>query len=55
MRVDAQSKVTLEGVTFTTCPVDDMSWQLQAKQIELDTQSATARVTEPRSTSSVCR
>jgi LPS-assembly protein len=39
MRVDAQSKVTLEGVTFTTCPVDDMSWQLQAKQIELDTQS----------------
>jgi LPS-assembly protein len=37
LRVDDRSKVTLDGVTFTTCPADDVSWQLQAKQIELDT------------------
>ena len=39
LRVDNQSKVTLDGVTFTTCPANQVDWQLQAKQIELDTQT----------------
>ena len=39
LRVDGQSKVTLEGVTFTTCPANQVDWQLQARQIELDTQT----------------
>ena len=39
LRVDGQSKVTLDGVTFTTCPANQVDWQLQAKQIELDTQT----------------
>jgi len=39
LRVDGESKVTLEEVTFTTCPLDDVSWQLKASQIELDTRT----------------
>jgi LPS-assembly protein len=37
MHVDANGKITLDGVNFTTCPADDVSWQLDANQIELDT------------------
>lgn len=32
-----QGVVKLNGVTFTTCPVNDNSWQLKAKSIVLDT------------------
>jgi LPS-assembly protein len=32
-----QGVVKLKGVTFTTCPVNDDSWQLKAKSIVLDT------------------
>ena len=32
-----QGVVKLKGVTFTTCPVNDNSWQLKAKSIVLDT------------------
>jgi len=39
MRLDGQSKITLDGVTFTTCPANVESWDLEAKQIELDTQA----------------
>ena len=31
--------VRMKGVTFTTCPVNDNSWQLKANTITLDTQS----------------
>lgn len=50
LRVDGQSKVTLDGVTFTTCPANDVSWQIDAKQIELDTraQDGTGRGTKIR-------
>ncbi len=39
LRVHDQSKVTLEGVTFTTCPANDVAWQIAAKVIELDTEA----------------
>jgi LPS-assembly protein len=39
MQVDANSKVTLQDVTFTTCPAEDVSWQINAKSIELDTRA----------------
>ncbi|HLA74061.1 MAG TPA: LPS assembly protein LptD [Steroidobacteraceae bacterium] len=37
MQVDANNKVTLDEVSFTTCPVEDLAWQMKAKRIELDT------------------
>jgi LPS-assembly protein len=37
--VDGQSKVTLTDVSFTTCPANDVSWQLKSKSIELDSQA----------------
>jgi LPS-assembly protein len=37
MQVDANNKVTLDEVSFTTCPVEDVAWQMKAKRIELDT------------------
>ena len=37
MRLDGQSRITLDGVRFTTCPANIESWDLEAKQIELDT------------------
>ena len=45
--VDAAGKVTLNDVSFTTCPVTDLSWQLKARRIELDTRerSGTGRGT----------
>jgi LPS-assembly protein len=39
LRVDGQRKVTLEGVSFTTCPADDVAWELRANSIELDTEA----------------
>jgi LPS-assembly protein len=37
MEMDANGKITLDGVSFTTCPVTDVSWQMKAKRMELDT------------------
>jgi LPS-assembly protein len=50
LQVDGQSKVTLDGVSFTTCPAEDVAWELRAKRIELDTQSrnGTSRGTSVR-------
>jgi LPS-assembly protein len=39
LEVDGNGKVTLEGVSFTTCPVDDLAWQFQSRRIELDTRA----------------
>jgi len=40
LRVDnARSTVTLEGVSFTTCPVTDVAWQLNSKSIVIDSKS----------------
>ncbi len=39
LQMDASGKVTLEEVSFTTCPMDDMSWQMRARGIELDTRT----------------
>jgi LPS-assembly protein len=41
MTVDADGKITLEEVSFSTCPVDDMSWQMKADRIDLDTRERT--------------
>ena len=41
MSVDANGKVTLDDVSFTTCPMEDMAWQLKAKRMELDTRART--------------
>jgi LPS-assembly protein len=48
MKVDANGKVTLDQVSFTTCPIEDMAWQMKAKRIELDTRErvGTGRGTE---------
>ncbi len=37
LQVDGQNKVTLSGVSFTTCPADDVAWELRSESIELDT------------------
>ena len=37
LQIDGQNKVTLSGVSFTTCPADDVAWELRSKSIELDT------------------
>ena len=34
-----QGMVNLSGVTFTTCPPHDNSWQIRARSIDLDTQN----------------
>ncbi len=39
MQVDADGTVTLEGVSFTTCPVSDVAWQLNSRNIVIDTQA----------------
>jgi LPS-assembly protein len=39
LQVDDTGKVTLEDVSFTTCPRDDVDWQLKARRIELDTRA----------------
>jgi LPS-assembly protein len=38
MTMDANGKITLEGVTFSTCPANDRSWEMKANRIALDTQ-----------------
>ena len=39
MQVDGNNKVTLEDVSFSTCPVNDMDWQMKSKRIVLDTRA----------------
>jgi LPS-assembly protein len=39
LQVDGEGKVTLSDVAFTTCPANDVAWQLKAKSIELDTEA----------------
>src|SRR6185436_12479407 len=41
LRVDGTGKVTLEGVNFTTCPANQVNWQLEADEIEIDTRART--------------
>ncbi|HSU42492.1 MAG TPA: LPS assembly protein LptD, partial [Polyangiaceae bacterium] len=41
MKMDANGKITLEGVSFSTCPAKDRSWEMKANRIELDTQART--------------
>lgn len=39
MRMDADGKITLEDVSFSTCPANDVSWEMKAQKIELDTRA----------------
>jgi len=39
LQVDSGGKITLQDVNFTTCPAEDLSWQMKAREIELDTQT----------------
>jgi LPS-assembly protein len=39
LQVKDDGKVTLDQVSFTTCPRDDVDWQLVSKRIELDTRA----------------
>jgi len=39
LRLTPAGVLDLRGVTFTTCPVKDNSWQLRARDINLDTRS----------------
>jgi LPS-assembly protein len=39
MQLTPQGVLDLKGVTFTTCPVNDNSWYLKAKDITLDTRT----------------
>src|SRR5690606_9929504 len=36
MQVDGNGKVPLEDGSFSTCPADDLSWQMKALLLELD-------------------
>jgi LPS-assembly protein len=38
MKMDVNGRITLEGVTFSTCPAQDKSWEMKAERIELDMQ-----------------
>jgi LPS-assembly protein len=50
LQVDGRTKVTLQGVSFTTCPANDVAWELRSDQIELDTEArqGTSRGTSVR-------
>lgn len=39
LQMDTAGKITLDEVSFSTCPMEDMSWQMRARSIELDTRS----------------
>jgi LPS-assembly protein len=39
MQLSPEGLINLNGVRFTTCPVDDTSWQLRADRITLDTRT----------------
>ncbi len=44
LTVDENGKVTLEEATFTTCPVEDMAWQIRGRRIDLDTRARNGTV-----------
>jgi LPS-assembly protein len=48
LRLDPDGRVTLESVTFTTCPVTDPAWQLRANDIVLDTTTRTGTARNTR-------
>lgn len=50
LQVNGEDTVTLQGVTFTTCPADDVDWELRANRISLDTRArnGTSRGTSVR-------
>ncbi|HTU68042.1 MAG TPA: LPS assembly protein LptD [Steroidobacteraceae bacterium] len=37
MKMDPNGKISLEDVSFSTCPATDRSWELKADEIEIDT------------------
>ena len=39
LQVKDGGKVTLEGVSFTTCPANDVDWELISSRIDLDTRA----------------
>jgi LPS-assembly protein len=39
MSVDANGTITLENVSFSTCPATDVAWQMESKRIVLDTKA----------------
>ncbi len=39
MQLTPEGLINLNGVSFTTCPVKDTSWQLRAERISLDTRT----------------
>ena len=39
MQLTPQGVLELKGVTFTTCPANDNSWQMRARDITLDTRT----------------
>jgi LPS-assembly protein len=41
MDVDANGTLTLDDVSFTTCPADAVDWRLNSRQIVLDSQART--------------
>lgn len=41
LKAEGNGKLTLEGVNFTTCPANQVDWQLNADEIELDTRART--------------
>ena len=55
MQVDANGTVTLDDVSFTTCPVTGEDWKLNSRNIVIDTQRDTmARAVAPASSSRAC-
>ncbi len=44
LAVDSNGKVTLEEATYTTCPAEDLSWQIRGGRIELDTRARNGTV-----------
>ena len=43
LQVGSDGKVTLNRVSFTTCPASDQAWQITAHQIEIDTRERVGR------------
>lgn len=39
INIESKHQLSLEGATYTTCPSDDMAWQLKASEINLDTET----------------
>jgi LPS-assembly protein len=46
--VSSDGRVTLRGAWFTTCPAEDMAWQIRGEQIDLDTRAQNGTVRSAR-------